>query len=196
MKDTIKLLLGLQEKDLELDRVRAELAAIPAKISGLKGEIQSAKTALEDAKKELTTLQMAKKQKELDLDAQESAVRKHSNELNSVKTNEAYRALVGEIEKAKQEKSVLEDKILQNMEQTDQAQRVWKEKEAGSKSFEAGLLKQISDWEAKQKELDQSIAAKLAEREQSLSTLPKEFGGAVQQAAQRQTRRGSRAHSQ
>ena len=173
MKDTIKLLLGLQERDLELDRLRSELSAVPAKISGLKAEIQTAKTALEDAKKEMTQLQLAKKQKELDLDSQESAIRKHSTELNAVKTNEAYRALLGEIEKAKQEKSALEDQILQIMEQGDQAGRVWKEKESGSKSHEADLLKQISDWESKQKELEQLISSKDAERTQALSSLSK-----------------------
>ncbi len=173
MKDAIKSLLSLQERDLELDRLRGEIAAIPGKIAGLKGEIQSAKTALEDAKKEMIQLQMTKKQKELDLDAQESAVRKHSTELNAVKTNEAYKALLGEIEKAKQEKSALEDQILQLMEQMDQATRVWKEKEAGSKSHEAGLLKQISDLEMTQKDLEQTLTAKETERQQAFTTLPK-----------------------
>jgi predicted nucleic acid-binding Zn-ribbon protein len=173
MNDMIKLLLGVQERDLELDRLRGELAAIPAKRAALKAEIQTAKTALEEAKKEMTQLQMAKKQKELDLDGQETAVRKHSNELNSVKTNEAYRALLGEIEKAKEEKSALEDQILQIMEQMDQAGRNWKEKEAGSKAHEAGILKQISDWEAKQKELEQVLVTRDAERAQAFSALPK-----------------------
>ncbi len=172
MKDAIKLLLSLQDKDLDVDRLKAELASIPGKITGLKSDIQSAKKALEDAKSELTHLQLAKKQKELDLDAQESAVRKHSNELNSVKTNEAYRALVGEIEKAKQDKSALEDQILQNMEQTDQATRVWKEKESGSKSHEAGLINRISELENKAKEIEQTLAVKATEREQALAALP------------------------
>src|SRR5258706_11161701 len=146
MKDTIKSLLALQERDLDLDRLRAELAAIPATIVKLKADIQAAKTALEDAKKDMTQIQLAKKQKELDLDTQESAIRKHSTELNAVKSNDAYRALMGEIEKAKQEKSGLEDQILQLMEQSDQAVRLWKEKEATSKSDEAGIQKQILEW--------------------------------------------------
>jgi predicted nucleic acid-binding Zn-ribbon protein len=173
MKEDIKALLSVQERDLDLDHLRAELAAVPGKISGLKGEIQAAKTALEDAKKELTQLQLQKKQKELDLDSQEGAVRKHSTELNSVKTNEAYKALLGEIEKAKQDKSTLEDQILQIMESMDQATKSWKEKEANSKNNEAGLLKQISDWEAKQVELQQTLTGKETEREQSLASLPK-----------------------
>src|SRR5262245_15165703 len=99
MKEDIKSILGVQERDLERDRVHAELAAVADKNSARKGEIQSDKTALEDAKKETTQLQMAKKQKELDLDNQENAFRKHSTELNAVKTNEAYKALLVEIEK-------------------------------------------------------------------------------------------------
>jgi len=173
MNDTIKSLLNLQERDLDMDRLRAELAAIPAKIAALKGEIQAAKTSLEDAKKDLTQLQLAKKQKELDLDTQEGSIRKHSTELNAVKTNEAYRALLGEIDKAKLEKSALEDQILQIMEQMDQASRIWKEKESGSKANEAGLQKQISDWEAKQQELQQVLSSKESERAQALSALSK-----------------------
>src|SRR5438309_523011 len=145
MKDTIKSLLSLQERDLELDRLRGELAAIPGKIARLNADIQAAKTALEDAKKEMTQLLLTKKQKELDLETQEGAIRKHSTELNAVKSNDAYRALLGEIEKAKTDKSALEDQILQVMEQIDQANKLWKEKEASTKGNEADCLRQITE---------------------------------------------------
>jgi predicted nucleic acid-binding Zn-ribbon protein len=173
MKDAIKSLLSLQERDLDLDRLSAELAAAPKRIAEIKASIEGAIKDLEDAKKETTQLQMAKKQKDLDLETQESAIRKHSTELNAVKTNEAYRALLGEIEKAKQVQSELEDQILQLMEQIDQANKSWKEKESSFKNNEAGLLKQISDWEARQKELEETLAAKRGERETAMSALPK-----------------------
>jgi predicted nucleic acid-binding Zn-ribbon protein len=173
MKESIKLLLALQERDLELDRLSADLAAIPGKIAGIKADINAAKTALEEAKKEVTALQMTRKQKELDLEAQESSIRKHSTELNAVKSNDAYRALLGEIEKAKQSQSVLEDQILQTMDRVDQANKSWKEKESSYKANESGLLKQITDWEARQKELEQSIAGKRTERQAAFEALPK-----------------------
>ena len=175
MKDTIKSLLSLQERDLELDRLRGELAAIPGKIARLNADIQAAKTALEDAKKEMTQLLLTKKQKELDLETQEGAIRKHSTELNAVKSNDAYRALLGEIEKAKLDKSQLEDQILQMMGQSDQAARLWKEKEAAARVTEADLRKQITDWEAKQKELQQTITTKDAEREQAVAGLSRKL---------------------
>jgi uncharacterized protein len=189
MNDAIKSLLSLQDHDLEMDRLRSELAAIPGRIAMLKAEIQAAKVALEDAKKEATQLQLTRKQKELDLDSQEAAIRKHSTELNAVKTNDAYRALMGEIEKAKQDKSVLEDQILQLMEQGDQAGRLWKEKEAATKVNEASLQKQISDWEAKQKELEQTLASKESERTQAFSVLSKDL--AAQYSKIRNGKRGA-----
>lgn len=172
MNDSIKQLLDLQEKDSELDRLRHDAALLPAKVTALKGDIQQNKTALEAAKKDLTALQLLKKQKDLDLDAREAAVRKHSGDLNAVKTNEAYKALLGEIEKAKQEKSALEDEILKIMDQIDQANKVWKEKESSAKGVEAGLLKQISDVEARQQELQAQITQKQADREAAASALP------------------------
>jgi predicted nucleic acid-binding Zn-ribbon protein len=116
---------------------------------------------------------MTRKQKELDLETQEGSIRKHSTELNAVKTNDAYRALMGEIEKAKQIQSALEDEILQLMEQVDQATKSWKEKEASFRANESGLLKQISEFETKQKDLEQTLTGKQAERQAAFDALPK-----------------------
>jgi predicted nucleic acid-binding Zn-ribbon protein len=172
MKDAIKTLLALQERDLELDRLSAELRAVPGKIAALKGQIQAAKLVLEEAKKESTALQMTRKQKELDLETAENAIRKHSTDLNAIKTNEAYRALLGEIEKAKNEKSALEDQVLQLMDQSDQAIRFWKDKEAVFKRDEVDFLKQIGDWEVRQEALRQEIADKEAQRREAAAALP------------------------
>ena len=164
MKEFIKQLLQLQQRDAELDRMAGEVASVPAKVAVLRGKIQANKLALENAKKDLIQLQLAKKQKDLDLDAQEAAIRKHTTELNSVKSNEAYKALITEIDRAKLTRSGLEDQILLNMEQTDQAMKIWKDKEASSKGIEAELQTQISEAEAKQKEMEVQIASKKEER--------------------------------
>jgi uncharacterized protein len=176
MNESIKQLLQLQQRDAELDRMNGELSSIPATIASLRGKIQENKLALENAKKDQIQLQLAKKQKDLDLDAQEAAVRKHTTELNSVKSNEMYKALLSEIDKAKQSKSTLEDQILEIMEKTDQATKVWKDKESSAKGIEADLQKQIGDCEAKQKEIEGQISAKAGEREASAGQLPKALG--------------------
>jgi predicted nucleic acid-binding Zn-ribbon protein len=172
MNESIRQLLNVQVRDTEYDRLKAEAGTIPAKVAAIKTEIQANKTALETAKKDLTTFQLAKKQKEMDLDTREGAIRKHSGELNAVKTNEAYRALTGEIDKAKQEKSILEDELLILMEKIDQASKIWKDKESSAKSIEDGLQGQISTLEGKQKDLETQAEQKHKEREEVITALP------------------------
>ena len=164
MRESIKQLLSVQERDLELDRWRAERAVIPAEIAALKRAMEEARQVLENSKKELTRLQLVRKEREVDLESKETAIRKHSTDLNAVKSNDAYRALMGEIEKVKEEKSALEDEILQLLEQIDQAQRAWKQSEASVKTEENGRLHQISELEAKEKSLERQIAQKENER--------------------------------
>lgn len=48
--------------------------------------------------------QLNRKNSKMEIDAKDQAVRKHSGELNNVKSNDAYKALVSEIEAAKKEK--------------------------------------------------------------------------------------------
>jgi len=191
MNELIKQVLTLQTQDVELDHLQAEAAAIPAKIAAIKKDIQDRKGALEGAKKDLMHFQSAKKARELDLEAQEASIRKHSGDLNNVKTNEAYRALVGEIDKAKAERSKFEDAILQLMDQIDQANKIWKEKEAVSKSDENGLLKQISELEEKQKSLEQQAADKKTQRDQLFAVLAKPLAETYQRI--RGNRKGAAA---
>ncbi len=165
MQESVKQLLSLQERDLELDKLQAELTAIPKEISAIKKQMEEEKAALEDSKKELTQVQLQRKDKENDLASKEEAVRKHTAELNAIKSNDAYRAMLGEIEKAKQEQSVLEDEILQLMEKVDQAQRVWKERENTAKSTEGQRQAKIAEWETKGKNLEEQKAQKQKERD-------------------------------
>src|SRR4051812_19688815 len=101
MHDAIKQLLTIQERDLELDKLQAEITAIPREIAAIQRQIEAEKAALEDSKKELTHVLTERKEKEAQLASKEESVRKHMAELNSIKSNDAYRSMMGEIEKSK-----------------------------------------------------------------------------------------------
>jgi uncharacterized protein len=172
MNESIKQLLNLQSHDLELDRLQSEAAAIPAQVETLKSTIKQNQVALENSKKEATQLQLAKKQKDLDLEMQENAIRKHSTELNAVKSNDAYKALMGEIDKAKRDKSALEDQVLMLMDQIDQANKSWKEREASSKGIESDLQRRIGELETKKIDLESQMTAKQSDRVGLAGALP------------------------
>lgn len=173
MHESIKQLLILQERDLEIDRLYNESEKVPKDIGAIKKQMADEKAALEDSKKELTHVQGERKEKEAALSAKEELVRKHSAELNGLKSNEAYRAMIGEIDKAKQDRSLLEDEILQLMDKVDQAQRTWRERETAAKSVEGERQKAISDLEAKQKSLEEQIVQKQKERDELATGYPK-----------------------
>ncbi len=57
-------------------------------------------------------MQKLKKEKEMELAAREEKIKNNNLELNSVKSNDAYKALLTEIDNAKIEKTAFEDEIL------------------------------------------------------------------------------------
>src|SRR5207248_1308141 len=85
VQESIKLLLGLQDRDLEIDRLQAELTSIPKEIAKIEKQIEAEKAALEASKKDLTQAQIQRKEKENELASKEEAVRKHTSELNLLK---------------------------------------------------------------------------------------------------------------
>jgi predicted nucleic acid-binding Zn-ribbon protein len=166
VQEPIKLLLALQDRDLELEKLQAILKSIPREIAAIRAQIDADKKALEESKKELIQAQLQRKEKEVDLETKEGEIRKHTAELNSIKSNDAYRAMMGEIDKSKEGKSQLEDAILQLMDKVDQANRAWKERESAAKASEGGRLQQIQDLEAKQKSSEEQQAQKQKERDE------------------------------
>jgi len=119
VNEQLKRLIQLQEVDVLLDRIRVEMDEIPKEIERMKREFEEMLSSLDELKKEMTELQLSRKNKELELKAREEELRKHQSELFTVKTNEAYTALLKEIEEAKKSKSAIEDTILSVMEQED-----------------------------------------------------------------------------
>src|SRR6266700_559637 len=97
-KDQLQQLVRLQEADSYLDAIQAQIDKIPVDIQAVEAALESEKSHMAELKSKSQKLQMAKKESENELSQKEEAVRKHHQELNLVKTNEAYKALQSEIE--------------------------------------------------------------------------------------------------
>lgn len=119
MNEQLRLLIEIQEIDKVIGSLNKRKKSIPEQIEKIRNFIEEEKKKVEQSKKELSQLQIERKNKEIDLDVKEQTIRKHLTELNLVKTNEAYRALLAEIEKSKIEKSQVEDDILEFMEKIE-----------------------------------------------------------------------------
>ena len=129
LKDMLILLYQLQQKDLKI----------------FEKQITEIKANFENKKAEYVRLNSLKKEKEALLAAKEAAIAKHTADLNTIKVNDVYKNCLLEIEKAKADKSVVEDEILQLMEDIDKEVVNLKKYEEDSKAKEAELNKEIAD---------------------------------------------------
>ena len=172
VNDAIVGLIRLQELDKELAALRQGVSKTGPRRAEIAARRAGTLAALEQSKKSLLDAQLSRKNLELEIDAKDQAVRKHSGELNSVKSNDAYKALVSEIEAAKKEKVLLEDQVLVLMEKIETLQKEAKASEVESQKARAELDAQDRALEAEEAELKAKAEAKHGEREAFSASLP------------------------
>jgi predicted nucleic acid-binding Zn-ribbon protein len=175
IKENVRILVALQEKDCALDAMRSKVNEIPAAVEEAKGSLAEARAGFDAKKSALTQLQMKRKEKEIELDGKENQIKKHSMELNSVKSNDAYKALLAEIDVCKNDKSALESEILELMERIENEAVQIKEEEKKLKQKEAEVQATISRIEAERKEFADKVAALEKERNEFAETVPKDI---------------------
>lgn len=134
----MRALVALQEKDKVLDAIQKEIDAVPPRIAAVKADLDNEKKRMDAAKAKTLELEKKKKSKELDVAAKDEAARKHSAQLNDLKSNDAYKAMQVEIEAEKKAAGDIETEILQIMEEIDKSK-------AEEKAL-AAELKKIEDF--------------------------------------------------
>ncbi len=174
-KDSIRLLVVLQDNDAILDKLQGEMDLVPRKIAALRESLESVQGRLNAAKADLVALEKIKKEKELDLAAKEEAIRKHGMELNQVKTNDAFKALQREIEQAKGAAGETETAILEAMEGIDSGRRAQKAAAAELKAIEDKAKVEIETLEKQLEEVNAKHAAQKALCDQAACEVPAEM---------------------
>lgn len=164
MNDDLKTLLDLQSIDLVIEKIQSRLEQIPVQIEALKAKIKEGQKAVEDEKQKFTQVQLGKKSKELEAGAQDEAISKHEKSLNSLKSNDAYKAMLGEIEAAKKKKSEIEDEILISMEEADRLVKTIKEVESKTKMDQQAIEGEIKTLEGEIQRLKADLDAELKKR--------------------------------
>ena len=134
----MRALVALQDKDKVLDAIQKDIDAVPPRIAALQADLAAEKKRMDAAKAKTFELEKKKKSKELDVAAKEEAARKHTGQLNELKSNEAYKSMQAEIEKEKAAAGDIETEILQIMDEID--------KSKGEEKVLAAELKKIEDF--------------------------------------------------
>ena len=123
MADLLEILKKLQAIDGELFRLRRQQEEKPRELEQVTAEVATQETKLKAAEAKLRSLQLAQKEKEVELQTKEANVKKLQGQLFQVKTNKEYAAMQHEIDSLKADNSLLEEAILRTFDAIDQSSK-------------------------------------------------------------------------
>lgn len=175
MHPHLKHLVALQALDLRLNALRAARAALPKRLAEVEARVEAARTESARAREALTASLKDRKKYELDVEQWKERVRKYKDQIYEVKSNEAYKTLLHEIEVAEQEISKAEDRLLERMVAAEEHERRVKAAEKTAKDVEAEGQRDRASLEAEQAEaqrLDEELAG---ERQQVVAVIPEDL---------------------
>jgi predicted nucleic acid-binding Zn-ribbon protein len=121
--DILQKLIDIQTVDSGLDELEKLKRNFRAEIATLETAVTECKTRLQTEKKALEELAKNRKTLEIEAGTLDGKIQKYQGQEGEVKSNEQFTALKGEIEKAKQEKSLTEEKELEILFQEDEQKK-------------------------------------------------------------------------
>ncbi len=135
----LQMLLSLQQLDDKLTAFGRKKEEIPKQIKAMEQAYEEEKQALENDRQRLKEAGLKQRQLEKQLLENAEDRKKKQAKLLDVKTNEEYKALLKEIEYAKQADSNTEDAILDVLEEIDALQKTLEEREETVRESERKL---------------------------------------------------------
>ena len=130
MADQLDILKQLQAIDGELYRLRRDEQDKPKELERAAAQVAAQEAVVKAAETNMTSLQVAQKEKEVELQTREAQVKKLQGQLFQLKTNKEYSAMQHEIDTLKADNSLLEEAILKAFDAVDQAARERKAEQA------------------------------------------------------------------
>jgi len=120
-------------------------------------QIENKKSLAKEKHEEKIAVQKEIDRKELDLKADEGEITRYNVQLNSIKTNKEYSALISEIGSKKADMSILEDEILNTMSRLEIANQEHEKATEDLRNEEESLKDFINSVNAEIKEADNEI---------------------------------------
>ncbi len=140
MNEDVVRLLELQEIDSEIDRLKAEMDEIPRERQIHRRELEARERDFQKARNKLDEIRGRRAEAEKERDDTREKLAEFKNKLLEVKTNEAYRAMLGQIDYAEKAVGELESRMIELMYEEEEveaelrdAEKVW---EKNRKRFE------------------------------------------------------------
>ncbi len=165
MLPDVQKLIALQGADREILRLKNEVAALPKRVAAIEQKLAGTKAALEKAKAAVKADEAARRKYESAISDLQQKISKYRDQSLAVKTNDAYKALLHEIQFAEQEIRSNEDKILELMLDSDSREKEVKAAEVELKAEAAEIEKEKEDARSKTAEDEKLLAEWNAKRD-------------------------------
>ena len=131
MLEDLNKLVALQRLDSQLAIIEEEFASIPGKRESVTEALSHCDARLEGAREQLRATELEQRRVEQKLVEEETLLVRLEGQQNQVKSNDAYTALLHEMEQAKQSISGCETGILEGMEAAEAAKETLNAEESG-----------------------------------------------------------------
>ncbi len=175
MKAELEQLIALQNTDTSIRRLEADIEAIPQRRAEIEKEfeqrafeIRALETRRDEARSERARL-------EAEVEETRTHAARADRNLMSAQNEHEYTAAIREADAARKHISQLETQILEKMETIEQAEGVLKEREPEVVKLRAEMEERVKAFEEQTRTQTEELAARRAERERLLGTLPKQM---------------------
>jgi hypothetical protein len=185
MHPHLKSLIELQAVDLRLIGIRERLARFPKRLAEVEARVTAAKQQVATAKEVLLTGQKERKTYEMDVEQWKERAKKYRNQSGEVKTNEAYKALLHEIQNAEDEVAKAEDRLLERMVSGEEYDRQVKTAEAAVKEIEVAANKERQAIQAEYNATQKELTAAEAVRAAAMAAVPEDLVDHYERIAKR-----------
>ncbi len=154
-------LITLQELDNELRSIHHLLEITPQKLSEIDSKIASASEIVKKAKEKLLENQKRRRELEREVADLRTKIASYKRQLNDVKTNKEYTALLKEIDETQKKVDMLEESIISAMLEADdiekeieQATQTYSREETRLKKEKETIIERQKEYEARLRELE------------------------------------------
>lgn len=119
MEHQMKLLIALQDCDTRIGDIRTQKEEGPKKVRMLEQHLLAVETQLAEEIEQVEAFMRDRRQTEQGIEDIERGLKKANIKLSNIKSNKEYQAALKEIDDLEKDKSLLEDKAIEMMEQAE-----------------------------------------------------------------------------
>lgn len=175
MKPALEQLAALSRLDTRLQGIETTLRKLPETETKAKSKLRDATSALDAYRERLKQLELARRTDEREAETLVEQERKFQSQTMQVKSNEELWALQREIKSVQARRSDIETRVLERMEEEETKKREGPSFDRGVADAKAQVAEVEQTSAAERSRLEADRAQILAERDQLLEAIPREW---------------------